>query len=331
MLRRPFLASPLLLCSCREQDSKTVRPEIRLAVGGRAQLIYLPATLAIELGYTYEEGLNVVLQDFQGGSKSLESLLGGSSDVVCGFYDHTIQMAAQGRRLRSFLVMLQYPGLVAISASPNVSSIADLKGKNVGVSSPGSSTHMFLNYLLAKNGLQASDVTTAAIGMSASAVAAVTRGQVDAAIMTDPAVAIIRRERPNARILADARTAEGVRQIFGTASYPSAVLYAEPGWLDTHHVEAAHLVRAFQRAVAWMRFRSPEEIRARMPADFRTVSTAADIEAMRATQAMLSPDGMMNREMAEAVRNVLGVSLEAVRNAQIDVGGTFTNEFVTAQ
>src|SRR6185295_2751870 len=41
--------------------------KVRIAIGGQNQLIYLPTTLARELGYYKEEGLDVELQDFQGG------------------------------------------------------------------------------------------------------------------------------------------------------------------------------------------------------------------------------------------------------------------------
>ena len=73
-------------------------------------MVYLPTTLAQELGFYKEEGLDVELQDFAGGAKALQALVGGSADVVSGFYDHTIQMAAEGRELVAFVTMLRYPG-----------------------------------------------------------------------------------------------------------------------------------------------------------------------------------------------------------------------------
>ncbi len=129
----------LLLAGCDRRKPA----DIKIAIGGQAQLIYLPVTMAQELGFYKEAGLNVTLLDFPGGAKSLEALMGGSTDVVCGFYDHTIQMAAQGKDLRAFVAMLRYPGLVL--ASPEAGRIEDLKGKTVCFSAPGSSTHMFLN------------------------------------------------------------------------------------------------------------------------------------------------------------------------------------------
>src|SRR4030095_11899079 len=98
--------------------------------------IYLPTTLARELGFYRDEGVDVELQDHAGGSKALQALVGGSADVVSGFYDHTIQMAAEGREFGSFVTMLRFPGMV-LATSPQsaatVTRIDGLKGRVVGV------------------------------------------------------------------------------------------------------------------------------------------------------------------------------------------------------
>jgi NitT/TauT family transport system substrate-binding protein len=317
----------LILAGCTAKQTSGILP-VRLAVGGQGQLIYLSVTLAQELGFYKDEGLAVSLQDFPGGAKSLEALLGGSADVVCGFYDHAIQMAAQGKDVRAFVSILRYPGLVAVSGSPSVARIEDLKGKIVGVSAAGSSTQMFLNYLLVTHGMKPDDVSIASVGLGATAIAAVTRGKVDMAIMTDPGIDLVRKQLPSAKILADTRTAEGVRAIFDMDIYPSTVLYSTASWLTQHREEAGRMARAVRRAVDWMRAHSPEEIRARQPARFRTDDVAADIDALRSMQAMLSPDGRMTAESTGMVRKVLDVSLESVRVASIDLTKTYTNEFV---
>jgi len=319
----------VLLAGCGAKPATDALP-VRLAVGAQAQLIYLPVTLAQELGFYKDEGLAVTIEDFPGGAKALEALLGGSADVVCGFYDHTVQMAAQGKEVRAFVSVLRYPGLVAVSGSPAVARIEDLKGKIVGVSAAGSSTQMFLNYLLVTHGMKPEDVSVASVGMSATAVAAVTHKTVDAAIMTDPAIEMVRKQSPAAKILADSRTAEGVQAIFGVDIYPSAVLYSTAPWLAHHREQAGRMARAMRRTVDWMRAHSPEEIRERMPPQFRTEDAADDVAGLRATQAMLSPDGRLTPEAAAIVRKVLSVSIESVRNATIDLDKTYTNEFVTA-
>ncbi len=326
-MKRALLAL-LLLTGCAQRGDRPATLPVRVAVGGQAQFIYLPAMLARELGFYEAEGLDVTFQDFPGGAKSLEALLGGSADVVCGFYDHTIQMAAQGRELRAFVSILRYLGLVAVAVDPAITRIEDLKGKIVGVSAPGSSTHLFLNYLLATHGLKPEDVSTPSIGMSATAVAAIAHGKVDAAIMTDPSIEVAREQAPGLHILADTRTAEGVRRIFGVETYPSTVLYSTGQWLTGHPQHARRLARAVARTIDWMRAHSAEEIRERMPQGSRTGDMETDLEGLRALRAMLSPDGRFTSESAAAVRKVLNVSLQSVRTATIDLDRTYTNEFL---
>lgn len=326
MKRLLVSAFVLLAGGCGARNS-TGKIPVRIAVGGQAQLIYLAATLVQDLGSYDAEGLSATLQDFPGGQKSLEALLGGSTDVVCGFYDHTIQMAAKGQPVRAFVSILRYPGLVAVAA-PGITGIEDLKGKVVGVSAAGSSTQMFLNYLLVTHGLKPDDVSVASIGMTATAVGAMTHGKVDAAIMTDPALEIVRQQLPKVNILADTRTAEGVRQVYGVDIYPSVVLYSTTPWIERNHEAASRLARAMSRTLDWMRSHTPEEIRDRMGAQFRSADASNDVEGLRYMQAMLSPDGRMTPESAAAVRKVLSVSLEDVRTANIDLDKTYTNEFL---
>src|SRR5207245_4371116 len=122
---------------------------VRIAVGGQTQMVYLPTTLAQELGLYGEEGIDAELQDFAGGAKALQALIGGSADVVSGFYDHTIQMAAEGRSLVAFVNMIRFPGLVLVTAPQSqVTRIEDLKGRVAGVTAAGSSSQMLLTYLL---------------------------------------------------------------------------------------------------------------------------------------------------------------------------------------
>src|SRR4030095_12668573 len=134
--------------------------------------IYLPTTLARELGFYRDEGVDVELQDHAGGSKALQAMVGGSADVVSGFYDHTIQMAAEGRAFVAFVNMLRFPGLV-LGTSPQsartVTKIGDLKGRIAGVTAAGSSSQMLLNYMLQRNGLTLEDVSITPVGSAATA------------------------------------------------------------------------------------------------------------------------------------------------------------------
>ncbi len=282
--------------------------------------------LAQELGFYKEEGLNVTLVEFQGGAKALEAMMGGSADVVSGFYDHTIQMAAEGKELRAFVAMLNFPGIVLVS--PRIASIEGLRGKMIGVTTLGSSSHMILNYLLVRHGMKPDDVSTTSIGSSGTAVGAVTHNKVDAATLTEPAVAMVQKQMPGVHILADTRTADGVRSVFGTESYLSTVLYSKSDWVEKNRETAKKLARAITKTLSWVHAHKPEEIRERMPAAFRTDDVEMDLAVLRTAQGLLSADGKFTPEAVEAVYKVLSTSLESVRNAKIDLSKTYTNDLI---
>src|SRR5260370_10354903 len=145
-----------VLALFRSADLGAAQSKITIAVGGGACLCYLPTVLAKQLGEFDKAGLAVELVDLKGGSDALKAVLGGSADVVSGYFDHCVNLAAKKQELQSFVVYDRYPGLVlVVSPSHNgeIKSIKDLAGKKVGVSAPGSATDFFLMYLLKKNGL----------------------------------------------------------------------------------------------------------------------------------------------------------------------------------
>ena len=113
------------------------KKQVTLAVGGKTALYYLPLTICERLGYFKEQGLEVTVNDFRGGSQSLQALVGGSVDVVTGAYEHTIRMQAKGQDIRAVIELGRFPGIVVgvrKEKAAGYKSAADLKGMNIGVS-----------------------------------------------------------------------------------------------------------------------------------------------------------------------------------------------------
>jgi len=323
----------VLVAACGQSD-RSARARVRIAIGGQTQMVYLPTTLAQELGMYREEGVDVELQDFAGGSKALQALVGGSADVVSGFYDHTIQMAAENRELLAFVTMLRFPGLVLVTspqAASAVTSIEQLNGRIAGVTTAGSSSHMLLTNLLQRHGVPADRVSITAIGSAATAIAAIEHGKVDAGMLADPAFTLVMERNATVRVLADLRTSAGVKEAFGTDTYPASVLYAPGEWVRANRDTAQHLARAIQRTLQWMHEHSAEEIAAKTPRPLRGEDDALYVSALKHSMAMFSPDGVMAAEGAEAVRTLLAASMDKVRGATIDVSKTYTNEFVSGR
>src|SRR5512141_2890284 len=182
--------------------------KVTLAIGGAECLCYLPTILAKQLGEFEKAGVNVEIVDFKGGSESLKAVIGGSADVVSGYFDHCVNLAAKGQHLQAFVVYDRFPGF-ALVVSPKhtaeIKSIKDLANKKVGVSAPGSSTDFFLKYMLSKNGVDPNSIGVIGVGLGASAVAAMEQGTVDAAIMLDPAVTLLQGKNKELPVLLETR------------------------------------------------------------------------------------------------------------------------------
>ena len=132
--------------------------------------------------------MQVEISDFAGGAKALQALVGGSADVVSGAYEHTINMQSKGQVITAFVLQGRAPQIVfgvSNKTMPNYKSIADLKGKKIGVTAPGSSTNMIANFVLAKGGLKPTDVSFIGVGTAAGALSALRLGQIDAMAVAD--------------------------------------------------------------------------------------------------------------------------------------------------
>jgi NitT/TauT family transport system substrate-binding protein len=320
----------LLLGSGLGLGPAAAQSKITIAVGGGACLCYLPTVLAKQLGEFDRAGLAVELVDLKGGSDALKAVLGGSADVVSGYFDHCVNLAAKKQELRAFVVYDRYPGLVLVvspSHNKEITSIKDLAGKKVGVSAPGSSTDFFLKYLLKKNGLDPAGTSVIGVGLGATAVAAMEQGQIDAAVMLDPSVTVLQGSHPDLRILADTRTQKDTIDIFG-GEYPGGALYSTTAWVAAHDKEVQALTNAILNTLAWIHSHSAQEVMEKMPPEIVGKNKELYLAALKNTIPMYSETGRMDPKGADAVLAVFSEGSPEVAKANIDVTKTYTNQFV---
>jgi NitT/TauT family transport system substrate-binding protein len=320
----------MLLALTLTSDLAAAQSKVTIAVGGGGCLCYLPTVLAIQLGEFGRAGLAVELVDLKGGSDALRAVLGGSADVVSGYFDHCINLAAKKQELTAFVVYDRYPGEVLVvspSHAGDIKSIRDLAGKKVGVTAPGSSTDFFLKYLLRKNGLDPAGTSVIGVGVGATAIAAMEQGQIDAAVMLDPAVTVLQAGHPDLRILSDTRTEKDTLDVFG-GEYPGGALYSTAAWVASHDKEVEALTRAILNTLKWIHAHSPEDIMAKMPPEMVGKNKELYLAALKNTIPMYSETGRMDPKGADAVLAVFSQSSPEVAKANIDVARTYTNKYV---
>jgi NitT/TauT family transport system substrate-binding protein len=329
MRRKLGLFALLALVACGLAPDAQAQTKVRLAVGGKPALFYLPLTVTERLGYFKEAGLDVEISDFAGGGRALQSLMGGSADVVTGSFDHTIQMQAKGQPIMGVVELGRFPGFVLgvlTSKAASYRGPADLKGMKIGITAPGSSTHFMARYLLARAGLKSDDAAFIGTGTGQTAVAAVKRGEIDALVNVDPVISLLESENA-IKVVADTRTLEGTRQVYGGV-YPAAVLYTTPAYAQSNAAAVQGLVTALVRGLRYMASHSPEDIAKVMPAEYALGDPANYVRSIRNSRAMFSADGKFGREGPEIALKVLREFDPDVQRATIDLAKTYTEAFV---
>jgi NitT/TauT family transport system substrate-binding protein len=304
------------------------KPQVSIAVGGRNLLYYLPLTVAESLGYFKAEGLDVEIVDFAGGSKALQAVVGGSADVVSGAFEHTLLMQAKGVKLREFVLQGRAPQIVLginPKTLPGYKSVADLRGKKIGVTAPGSSTNVLANFVLAKAGVKPGEVSIIGVGAGPGAVAAMRAGQIDAISNLDPVITLLQRSG-DLKIVSDTRIVAVADQAFG-GPMPAGCLYAPQAFLDRNPRTVQALANAIVRADKWIQAAGPADIVKAVPESYLLGDRAVYIDAFLAAKGALSSDGLMpDAGAATALRAMQSVD-ETVKGAHVDLAATWTNEF----
>ena len=319
-----FLILFLISAGCSRPQEKST---IQMAVGGQTQLVYLPLTLANQLGYFKDEGLSVNISDLRGGSEALAAMMGGSVDMVTGFYEHTIRAGAQGKHLVMVALFDRYPGLVLMVGKQHINqvhTIKDLVGKPVGVTAPGSSTDQLVKYLLRKNNLDPQSIPVVTSGFS-TMLAALKQDRVWAGVTVDPLASRIDRDGI-AKVLYDTRTERGTLDIFG-GPWPAGGFYTTAEFIQEHPRVVQSMVNAGIRALRYVKEHSAEEVAAAMPESFWSGDRDQYIASLRANLDMYSSDGLMPPDGPPNVLKTLSLVDENVASAKLDLQSTYDNTF----
>jgi NitT/TauT family transport system substrate-binding protein len=302
---------------------------VKIMVGGLDKVIYLPAMLTQRLGYFEQEGVDVQLLTEPAGVEAATALVSGDVQGVVGFYDHTLDLQSKGKHVESVVQLAQAPGEVEVVGTKSAGDLrtpADFRGKRLGVTGLGSSTDFLTKYLAVKSGLKVKDFTPIGVGAGQTFISALKQGSIHGGMTTDPTVSRI-LDQGQGKVMIDMRTPEGSRQALG-GLYPSSSLYMSTGWVDGHRATVQKLADAFVRTLHWMSTHTPEQIAAKMPADYQQGGKQLYVQSVRATLPMFTKDGVMPADGPQTVQRVLKAFNPNLKNTRLDLSQTYTTAFV---
>jgi len=311
-------------------QAKLEKPKVSIAVGGKPAFYYIPLTIAERLGYFKDEGLDVEISDFAGGSKALQAVVGGSADVVSGAWENTIDQQPKGLNMQGFVKMGRYPAItvgVVKAKAASYKSAKDLKGMKIGVTAPGSSTNRVVQHLMVEAGLKLDDASFIGVGTSSGVIAAVKSGEIDAVSNIDPVITMMEKSG-DIVVIADTRTEEGTRKVMGFSDLPAAALYAPIDFVKKNPNTVQALTNAIVRALLWLQKATPDQVADTVPPDYLLGDRALYIASYVKFKDAISPDGLFTQDGATNTLKFLAAFNPAIKPAEIKLGQTFDNSYV---
>ncbi len=297
---------------------------------GSYLITYLPVLLAGPLGYFKDAGLDVTVQNIQGGGgKAMQALLGGSSDIVAGYFDHTVEVRAQNQDVVSFVLLSRYPGMVlAVRAdlANMIKSAKDLVGRRIGIVGLGASGDFFIRYYAKRSGVDPSSLRLVGVGSGNTAVASIENKLVDAIVTFDPAATLM-QSRGLTHTLVDCRTKDGTEAAFG-GPYAGATLYSKGGTLAAQPETMRSVATAMKKALHFIAISTPEQIVSALRPEDVLGDRSAFTTMIKESVHMFSPDGAFDLAGLQTPLTVLQAVVPTVAGVKVDLSKTYTNNFV---
>lgn len=267
---------------------------------------YWPLWVAQSEGYFAEEGLDVTITPFRAEGPAAEALGRGQAELAATSLDAAITLGHSGgvppRIVFGLTAAPPVALLVPRGRQEAIQGLADLVGKTIGVTAPGTAAQLALISLLGAGGIRPHQVKTKSFGERGLA-AALVSGEVAAGMVGDPdATRLV--ESGEATVLVDLRRPSEAARWLKAPTVNAAVFIRADTALGPDKVKP--LVRALLKAVARLRTAPAEELRAKLPAS--AIGFPEDFEArLHGAREIYLQDGMVTTE-------VLGDSLALVRD-----------------
>ena len=209
--------------------------ETKVAIGISGWTGFAPLTLAKEAGIFKKNGLDVSIKKIPQKDRHLAI---ASGDIQCAAttVETWIVWNANGVATTQIFQLDKSYGADGMAVRNNVQKIADLKGKTVAASAPGTAPYFTLAWFLKKNGLSVKDVTVVNLEPGPAAQAFVA-GQNDAAMTYEPYLSTVRQAPQAGRIIATTLDYPMVMDTFGCtpkflAENPKAARALADGYFD---------------------------------------------------------------------------------------------------
>jgi len=201
-----------------------------------------PLWLGLDQGIYKKHGLDAKIVYLQGGSLTAQGIMSGSVNFALLSVDALVATKLQGGDIGSIAGCVD-GSYFSIYARAGVTKLADLKGKKIGSSGPGSASEYGITEAMSAAGLSKDDYTLVSLGGVSLRLAALKTGSVDATILSPPATLLAKRDG----------LTEVVDLIQSGIPGGYCAIGAQPSWVTAHQATAQAFVDAYVESVALSR------------------------------------------------------------------------------
>jgi NitT/TauT family transport system substrate-binding protein len=336
--RRLFMAAGVILTlsACggttgsTSSTSATQTASLKIMVGGLNKQIYLPNMLTQQLGYFKAQNLDVTLIDEGSGQGSETEVVAGNVDAGSGSYNHTIELQAAGKNIETVCQFGIAPGeaeMVDARKARSITSVRDLKGKNLGVTDIGSGTQTLTMALLGKAGISSDQAHYVAVGAGDTFIAGIQQGKIDAGMTTEPTISRLVQSGVG-KVLVDLRTPTSTRAALG-GDYPFIGVFLQNTYVNGHKGVVQRLVNAYVKTLTWMHAHTASEIAAKMPADYYAGNKDLYVAALKNQLSIFGTDCKMPAAGPQTVLKIEQQDVSSFKGKTANLSQTYTNTFAS--
>lgn len=304
---------------------RLVDTRIVIAVDHRIALTYLPLTIAEQLGYFRDEGLDVEVREV---ADPLQAVLTRGAHVLCGNHVQVLASMQRAPALQTFVVQARTPQVVlgtSLKTLPGFNGPADLRGRRIGLRPHDTACAQLLRRVAEGAGLRDDDIQVVLPPNPQAALQAFRNGQIDALCFTDPTITQL-EQLGELRVVADTRSLRGTTEVFG-GPLPAGCLSAPAEFLDQFPRLTQALTHAVVHALKWLQTAGPSDLIKTVPEHHFQGDRALYLAAVERAREAWSPDGLMPRLGAETAARAAGG--EWARLPEAELARTYTNAFAT--
>jgi len=292
--------------------------ETKIALGMSGWTGFAPLTLADKAGIFKKNGLDVELKMIPQKDRHL-ALASGAIQCAATTVETHVAWNANGVPITQIFQMDKSYGADGLAVRNDVKGFADLKGKSIGVSAPGTAPYFGLAWMLSKNGMSLKDVKLVSLEPQPAAQAFVA-GQNDAAMTYEPYLSTVRSNPTAGKILAT------------TLDYPMVMdtVGCAPTWLKANAKAAQALANSYFEALEMIKADPAKSNEIMGAAVKQPGEKFAESSKYLRWQDKAANQKFFSGELMQFMKDSVPILLEAgvIRKAPDDLNATFDASFI---